>query len=541
MARRGKFKRSVFHPSYENKLTCNAGQLIPILVKDVLPGDTWSVNTNLVMRLAPMLAPIMQQLDVYVHFWYVPLRIIWDDWLEFFTNPDSKIEPPHFVQTSLDGSIDSSVQNQGKIVKGSLFDYMGIPIIKNNRSSSATDPTLFFKFSALPFRAYNLIWNNWYRHQYLQDEVPLVTTSGRDTETLVNILSKNWGSDYFTNCLPSRQLGNPASVPVDISGNFSFTGLNKNGSVGVDGVLTMTDDQNNIDALAVDNSKDVQFSQGINSSSYLFVNRLGGLTLDEANSKVDSSFTISDFRQAYSLQRFQEKLEHHGVRPVEFLESIWHVRDADSRLQLPEYLGGGKSPILITPVTQTSAGTSTSPQGNMSGHGFTAQKSNDFLAFCPEYGYILGLMFIMPKTGYYQGLQKHMSRFDFFDYAVPEFANLSDQPVYEREIYATGYTKLAGSNTKNVLDEDVFGYQGRYDEYRFFPDELHGDFIDNMDYWHMARKFDSAPHLNSEFINCNPTTRVFAVTDKSVHHYWVDIYHEITVKRRLPKYAVPSL
>lgn len=503
-------KRNVFNLSHDKKLSMSMGDLVPILCQEVLPGDSFQVNTESLIRLAPLISPMMHRVNVSTHFFFVPNRLVWNDWETFITGGQSGTLTP----------VHPTIETKLFLQTGSLADYFGIPVL---------DPPILgthkaIKISALPFRAYQLIYNEYFRDQTLQDEVLFSLDSGNtnDEQTLLTLRKRCWEKDYYTSSLPFAQRG--AEVRLPLTGNapiISTEGNAWNIVRNPDGSL----------------ATDTQYLKGAANTGYLqedggqFPLRIDPNGTLEADLQNVTAATIVELRRASRLQEWLEKNARAGYRYIEQIFSHFGVKSSDARLQRPEYLGGGKTPILISEVLQTSSTDSTSPQANMSGHGVSAGNTHQFKRNFEEHGFIIGIMSVLPKTTYQQGIPRQYVKFDKFDYFWPEFANIGEQPVFNSEVY---------HDYSSEFDYEEFGYQSRYCEYKYTPSSVHGDFRNTLLFWHMGRKFDSKPMLNSSFVEANPTERVFAVEDNS-HKLYVQLHHNIKAIRPLPYFSNPSL
>lgn len=504
-------KRSVFNLSHEHKLTCDMGKLIPIFCEDVLPGDTFKVKTDLVVRLEALIAPIMHRVDVYTHFFFVPNRLIFDKWEDFITGGEDGND-------STSAPVIEAPSSTGFAI-GSLADYFGIPTGVPN-----------LEVSALPFRAYNLIYNEWYRDENVINEVAISKGAGTDSTTSTSLLSRAWEHDYFTSCLPWTQRGSEVSLPLGINAPV-IAKKNKltqvNAYIAEDGTLANT-------------SFGVRTTGGANS----VIGQINGTNPPSADFDTNlytdlaqaTASTINNLRQAFNVQRFMEISARGGARYIESILSHFGVKSSDSRLQRPEYLGGGRSPIVISEVLQTSETSGDQALGRMAGHGFSAQRTHEFKRFFEEHGWIIGIMSIMPRTSYQQGLNRMWSRNTRYDYYWPVFAHLGEQGVLNKEIYAQAPSVVDANGVS--VNEKVFGYQARYQEYRERESQVHGTMRSSLNFWHMGRIFGSLPELNANFINSDPTKRVDAVTTED--NCIVNIYHNVKAIRPLPRRGNPG-
>ena len=503
--------RNPFDLSHERKMSLNMGDLVPILVQDVLPGDKFKVRTESMLRLAPMLAPIMHRVNVYIHYFFVPNRLVWSNWEDFITGGVDGTEEPTYPK------IEITSVNKGFYQKGSLSDYLGIPV-------NGGSVTQNLEASMLPFRAYHSIYNEYYRDQNLTD--PVAINLGSSTYTGMTALKKRaWEKDYFTSALPWTQRGGEVTVPI--GGEVTYTPeylstsniLNSDGSPPSSGNIAASGVGSLIDS-GTTNSR----IENIDSSTVYNVE--------------DASLSINDLRESVALQRWLEANARGGARYIEQIFSHFGVISSDARLQRPEYLGGGKSPVVISEVlsqseTEDASGNPLGFTGDMAGHGISVGNTNKFEKYFEEHGYVMGIMSILPRTSYQQGLPRHFQKFDKLDYGWPEFANIGEQAILNGELY---------HDWSNTVDKDgTFGYQSRYAEYKYKESSVHGDFRDDLYHWHMGRIFDSAPALNTSFIESDPTHRIFTVETESVHKIYAQIYNDVLAIRPLPKYGTPRL
>ena len=508
--------RSVFDLSYEKKFNCDMGQLIPVMCDEVVPGDKFKISNEVVIRWQPLIKPILHEVNVYTHYFFVPYRLLWntsetDSWEAFITGGSDGTLEPTLPFWSV-GAVD--------VEEGTLWDYLGFPI---NVTPVGSYPSVF------PRSAYNLIFNEYYRDQTLQDEVALNSRY---------IQFRAWTKDYFTSALPWQQR-NPIAPSLPIVGETSAVWP-----------LDNFDQQVTIPSplgIDLETPRHIVSDQVESTMKTLFDNN----TIDLSAA---SSFDIADLREVVQIQKFLERNARVGARYTEFLGAHFGVSPKDARLDRPEYIGGTKSPVIISEVLQTSttgyesSPTSLTPQGNLAGHGITADRNMVGSYRAEEFGLIMGIMSVMPKPAYQQGIPRQWLRETKYDFYFPEFAHLSEQPISQAEIYATD---VEIDNTK------LFGYQGKYDEMRVKQNMICGTLRSqasvSLDYWHLARNFDSAPILDSTFITTGDPTKVtglapsgtfirkdiFAVQDE--YGLIVNYANKIKAIRPMPAASNPGL
>lgn len=527
-------RRNVFNLSYESKLTGNSGNLIPICCMPVVPGDKFRVNTEILVRLAPLVAPMMHRVNVFTHYFFVPNRLLWNQWEDFITKGVDGTDTPAFPRINLRPDWVTPTSAPSLLQDSSLWDYLGLPSIggiggaafPNKPANSVVAPS-GYQVSALPFRAYQLIYNEYYRDQNLTSPVDFSLDGGiivdiTEIMDLLTLRRRAWEKDYFTSALPWVQRGPEVTVPVNNAGGALDITLKSSPSADtyrIPGTVNRPAG----DMTLVGGALIAGGSSG--TGAYLEPNNFQ-VSVDELG------VSINDLRTSNALQRWFERNARSGSRYIEQILSHFGVRSSDARLQRPQFLGGGRTPIAVSEVLQTSSTNETSPQANMAGHGISAGVNHGFKRYFEEHGYIIGIMSIMPRTGYQQGVPKDFRKFDNMDFYFPEFAHLGEQEIKNDEIY------LQGTNAGN---DGTFGYTPRYAEYKYHQNEAHGDFRGNMAFWHLNRIFSEAPNLNTTFVECNPSNRVFATAETSDDKYWIQIYQDIKALRLMPKYGTPML
>ena len=494
--------RSMFNLSYSKMLTMDMGQLIPVICDEAVPGDIWQIGSEAVIRMQPLVAPVMHEINVYLHLYFVPYRLLWpkndaetDGWEIFITGGQTgDLEP---VQPVWHPTADS------EMALNSLWDYLGFPTGLSAAAMQGPFPTDY------PRRAYNLIWNEFYRDENLQNKRLLTDSS---------IAYRAWDKDYFTSALPWQQRGTAPALPVTGTSHALWPNSRFGVAPGVQATPYISP-----------NSGDGVMRMDGTDPDYL-----ANLKLFFNNNTVDLSsattFDVADLRQVVQIQKWMERSARGGVRYTEFLRSMFGVSPRDDRLQRPEYFGGSKSPVIVSEVLQTSSTDATTPQANMAGHGIAVQQQYAGKYHVQEYGLIMGLLSILPKPMYQQGINRQWLRPTRYDYYFREFANLSEQAIERSEIY---YTAAEASN------KTLFGFQGRYNEMRQKDNMVVGEMRSTYDYWHLGREFSSAPALNSNFITCDPRKDIFAV--QNVPGFMINWGNRIKALRPMPVEPVPGL
>lgn len=529
-------KKSKFDLTHDVKVTGNMGMLIPVLVEECLPGESWKWNGNLLCRLAPLLAPIMHRVKATMHCFHVPNRILTTVWKDVITGgPDNvvAVAAPTWQVDTLLGAAKAAGQPTfvANFGSGSLSNYMGMPQVPYDAAHVYVDTQ---KINALPWLAYQCIWQYYYKDQNVDTtdvmESPIAggPISTADMMNKYNVLrTRAWNKDPFTSALPWPQRGPQVLLPM--SGAASILYLNESL------VKTNTGANPNINTLIGTNNS---------SPSILRVNKTGA-AVDGISGRIEnidsvefnnSTVTINDVRTAFVVQQWQETNARGGARYNESILAHFDTMVPDFRLDQPEYIGGGTQQIQISEVVATAwanDGTDEVAQGNMSGHGISVGGSNNFFYNVKEHGWIMVILSIMPETSYQQGIAKKFLRSDRMTYPWPSFAGLGEQSVINREVYWDPKVASATNDT-------VWGYQQRYWELKAIMNRTCGEFETTLDYWTMTRKFAALPTLNSAFIYSDPTTRIYATTDAS-HKLWMQVVHQLSVLRPFPYYSVPGL
>ncbi|MCL2154131.1 MAG: hypothetical protein FWH53_00550 [Leptospirales bacterium] len=503
---------SAFDLSYEVKTTCDMGQLIPIMFDDVAPGDHFSISTSQFIRMQPMVAPVLHEINVYNHFFFVPYRLLWDQFEDYITG-------------GKDGLFTAEIPvwdpSPGKYGIKSLWNYFALP---PNVKPEGALPVDFLR------RAYNLIYNEYYIDRNLQQiDIPL------DNE---DVLIRSWDKDYFTSALPWQQRGSAPAMPVSGLAKAAFDGP-LSGILGVGRYKDGSQDDVNHRLYLPSPYPGMVIQDPVVSAAAGNI----GIVPDQPlvdwlnDNHIDfstmSSFDITDLRLAFQIQKYLERNARIGSRYTEQLKGRYGVSPTDERLDRPEYIGGTRQPVIVSEVLQTSEDGAT-PQGNMAGHGISIGNQFAGKYKVEEFGIIIGIMSIMPRPAYQDGVNRQWLKYNKFEFITPEFVNMSEQEIYNAELCAT---------SDPVHNKDIFGFQGRYDQYRYRPNVVTGDMVYYFRYWHLGRYFDplNPPVLNQDFVLCKPeeTKRIFAVPSED--GFLVSHANHIMAYRPLPVMAEPGL
>nr|DAI40440.1 MAG TPA: Major capsid protein [Microviridae sp.] len=520
-------KLNAFDLGHNHFTTINMGDLVPISWLECVPGDIFNLDMEMLVRAQPMLAPIMNNLTCDIHAFFVPTRLLWKDWESFCTTiiqdsiPPKTFEgtPPVWGQKD---DVEQATLPNINLASMSLWDYFGFSRIFKVDALADKRPLDFLR------RAYYFIWNEWFRDENLQEPIDYYNTDRQD------VLKRAWRKDYFTASYVGRQKGTSPSVPLSGTGSVKWTKQFFT-------QLASVQETNEVFAFRkIDNKgigmRAVQLEGGIGSyptldqTNQAFLDFLNDNSFDMSNV---GTFDTNDLREMFQIQKFLERLMMAGSRYIEFLQSQFGVSPSDSRLQIPERIGGTSFNIKISEVIATAetelANGEVNPQGNQSGHGLSVSAGSLGTYKAVEFGYIIVLANIQPPAVYVDRIPKEMFRKTLLEQYNPHFVNLSFQATENREIYAQGTTE----------DEGIFAYAGRYDEMREKQSYISGDMYDKLDFYLNFRKFTTLPRFNSDFIECKPDNHIFKVQDEPP--FLCNFYCDFKALRPLPLVSEPSL
>lgn len=496
-------KRNLHSLSHYNLATFDMGQLVPVGLVDVLPGDSFQHASSVLLRVSPLLAPVMHPISVRLHHFFVPNRLLWDGWEDFITGGDDG-------EGGDSGAFPTITVNTGTgWAEGSLADYLGVPTGVDDQA-----------VSALPFRAYSKIWNEFYRDKDLQTELVVSEASGADTTTNTTLQRCCWEKDGFTAARPWPQKGPDVTLPLGTEAPIVYSAENttpwvtKNAATGATYLPGAAD--------PIETNSGTGHVTNSNQTVGLQFDPSGNLLADlSAATAVD----VNAVRRAFALQRYQEARAMYGSEYVDYLRYAFGVTSSDARLQRPEYLGGGKQTIAFSEVLQTGPDTADDGVASLKGHGIAALRSRRYRRFFEEHGYVITLMSVRPKSMYGNGLHRSWSKTTKEDFYQSELEHIGQQEVLNKEI-------VLGHATP----EGTFGYQDRYSEYRSHPSRVAAEFRSTLNFWHLARLLSPSPSLNSTFVTCDPGKRINA--EQTADQLWVMVNHSLRARRKV---GMPSV
>lgn len=539
--------KSTFDLTHDKRISTRMGRLTPVFITECVPSDMFYGSSEILLRLAPLLAPIYDQIELFVHYFFVPNRLLWEEWETFITGGRrgvgiDPVDAPVPPNVEIGGVLteDASLLNTS-----SLADYLGVAILPVTGDDATDYANLFMDI--MPFAAYQICWYDYYRDRnFVSDEVPpgssntqwFPMASGEmgsgtaDFSTMyAPVRTRNYKHDYFTSALPFTQRGEEVLIPLD----GSVTYLDQSIQVRSDTDTPLTNDG------FIGSNTTAVIPGGIYINKQNLADDGVAGRIENIDSISNLTTTINDFRSAYALQVWLERNAVGGSRYTESTQAHFGVRPQDSRLQRAEYIGGGRIPVRISEVVSTAnapdAEDDVVPQGNMAGHGVSYGNTNRFKYFCAEHGFIIGIASIMNPPSYHQGMPRMFRRRSFLDYPWPTFAKLGEQTVDKAELFASGANLTEGVDGTLPL----FGYQSRYADWKYIPNSNHGEFHTSLLFWTLTRNFAASPTLGEAFnlFDDASQNRIFAVNGTE-DNIWMYVHNKITVKRPLPYFGTPN-
>ncbi len=555
--------------SRTNKMSLRMAQLVPCVVEPSIPGDTMWLGQNALCRFAPMSAPIMHNINMKTFYFNVPMRLIYDKWEEFITGGEDGMSAPQFpVLRFTAGTRVNAFFYEMMFVNGSLTDYLGFstkPVSVIRDIANANDDQIpiqaNFDIDLTPFLAYQLIWNEYFRDQNVDDEFKVndlyeeyggivlaedisfgsdFTANDDLSEWIFNLISlrkKCWDKNYFTSGLPSPQRGQAVEIPI--SGQVEYIPYNDERR----GSITQSRERGGL--VNIDTGDGVGFAFQVNAKAKGASDNVDSNLLTDQNSTKNYEYDpgdslqvhtgnadVTELRRAIKLQEFLEAMSRGGSRYIEQMKTMFGVSSSDARLQRPEFLGAVKQPVIISEVLQTSESANT-PQGNMAGRAVSAGSQRAFSKFHEEHSLVVGLVCIMPDFDVYNGLPRKYTKFDRLDYYWHQFDHIGEQEIRNSELYFDALTQPIASGT--------FAYAPRYSEYKSAQNEIHGEFKDTLDFWHMGFEYDRVPLLNSDFLRPSEVllNRPFAVN--GTEQIYLEMYFDFTAKRMMSRMSTPKI
>lgn len=498
-----------FDMGHDVKLSFSMGELVPTCVMECIPGDKVSIKVENMLRFAPLISPVMHRVKVTTHYFFVPNRIIWPEWEKFITDSLEGLTAPYVTL----GTSPNQIVNVG-----SLADYMGFPTGSFTNQLDA---------SPLPLGAMLKIYDEYYRDQNLQPELFVGITGGYNPDYqdwLQNPPPRRaWQHDYFTSALPFAQKGDSVQIPLTTTDDVVVERITPDGTAGL---IRDADTGALLPGTPLSADAGGVLQSGADTGGAMY-DPNGSLVVDIQADATD----INTLRRAFRLQEWLERNARGGTRYIENILAHFGVKSSDARLNRPEYIGGAKQNMVISEVLATAETTDANVAvGTMAGHGISVGAGNRFNYRVEEHGYIIGIINVQPDTAYQDGLHRSLTRFSHLDYAWPTFANIGEQEVLNKEVRAI-----------NAAPEGIFGYVPRYAEYKFMNSRVAGQMRTTLNYWHLGRIFATDPALNELFIQCNPSTRIFAVTEEDEDHIFAHVFNDVNVVRKLPKYGIPTI